>query len=416
MNIWTTYLNVEDNAIGPEGTRHIVEMLQENVAIQRLNLSENGLGSEGARLICEYVEAGSRLTNLHLRGNGFKDSDAAFFAKLLKSRTTGNLKEINLSYNEFSEKGGVLLASAIESNDTLLKLDLSWNHLRRKGALSICKALKVNSCLTYVDLSWNGLADEGAVIIAVVIRKNEILTYLDIGFNRISKIGIGKITNALKYNQTLRILKLSGNTITLSGAVAMLVALETNADSALDLLDLGNESVSREFVDHLEDLQLERPKLKVIHGPMVRDINANLTNTVPFLNPAKALTDYIVKNQLRAGDLFHRFDKNRDNKISKSDLRHGLREIDLPMSAAERKVLYNDLDRHDKGYIDYSDFVGTIQQLVSEERRRRVKLAIRTTLIASRFTTMMNRKRAEHNSEDRGTKNIEEGPANTNDV
>ncbi|XP_070545242.1 leucine-rich repeat-containing protein 74A-like [Ptychodera flava] len=388
-NVSATYLNLEDNDIGPCGAMYIIEMLTENVGIQRLNLSENNLGSEGARLICDVINSNNNLTNLQLRGNRFKESDAVHFAELLKSPVSRNLKEINLSHNQFSVKGGQLLASAIEINSTLMKLDLSWNHLRRKGSLALCRALKLNTSVTYIDLSWNGLADEGAAVLSVVLRKNPTLRYLDIGCNRISRVGIGKITDALKSNQTLQILKLAGNTITHSGAVAILVTLDNNGESALVLLDLGNVSVTREFLDHLEELQLERPKLKVIHGSVVRECNLD-HRIIKFkghasTNAAKALTDYVVQNQLRSGDLFHRFDKNKDGRLTKSELRQGLREIDLALNAEERRSLYNGFDKDNKGYFDYSDFVSTVQQLVNEERRRRVRIALRTAIVATRL-------------------------------
>nr|XP_002737275.1 PREDICTED: MAM and LDL-receptor class A domain-containing protein C10orf112-like [Saccoglossus kowalevskii] len=405
-NVFTSVLNLKDNDIGAEGSMYIIEMLTENVGVKILNLSENKLGSEGARLVCEVMDDNSYLTSLHLSGNGFRESDAKYFAELLKSEASSNLVELDLSHNNFSEKGGEWLAIAIKKNKTLKKLDLSWNHFRRKGAVALCRAFKMNTTLTYLDLSWNGLADDGAVVMAYVLKKNDTLRYLDVGFNRISRIGIAKLTDALRYNTTLNELKVrtiyvlrynttlnelkvAGNTITHKASAAMLVAIETSSQSSINVLDLGTESVTREFVDHLEELQLERP-IKVIYGSVVTEINLRhrmiaRIKDLPPKNPLRVLRDYVVENQLRAGDLFLRFDKNRDNRLTRQELRQGVRDIDLPLNAEERKILYKALDKQERGYIDYSEFVSTLQLLVREERSRRLslKLAVRTAIMVA---------------------------------
>ena len=54
------------------------------------------------------------------------------------------LKVLDLSHNEFGERGGVILGPALSTNVYLDTLDLSWNQIRGVGAVSIARGLKVS--------------------------------------------------------------------------------------------------------------------------------------------------------------------------------------------------------------------------------------------------------------------------------
>lgn len=50
--------------------------------------------------------------------------------------------------------------------------------------------MKVNITIRNLDLSWNGFSDEGAAAMAEVIKANNTMTNLDISHNRISSEGM----------------------------------------------------------------------------------------------------------------------------------------------------------------------------------------------------------------------------------
>lgn len=57
------------------------------------------------------------------------------FFLILKLHTKNVLyiyQSLNLSGNEFSEKGGEYLGKGLAMNESIEELDLSWNHLRGK--------------------------------------------------------------------------------------------------------------------------------------------------------------------------------------------------------------------------------------------------------------------------------------------
>uniref|UniRef100_A0A8C4VM99 Leucine rich repeat containing 74A n=1 Tax=Gopherus evgoodei TaxID=1825980 RepID=A0A8C4VM99_9SAUR len=91
-NTTITHLELEDNWILAEGVTCLVQMLRENCYIQELNISNNHIGTEGA-------EAISRM---------FLDNISSLRAVQLSGGVGGNyrVKELDLSHNEFSEKGG----------------------------------------------------------------------------------------------------------------------------------------------------------------------------------------------------------------------------------------------------------------------------------------------------------------------
>ncbi|XP_070544480.1 leucine-rich repeat-containing protein 74B-like isoform X2 [Ptychodera flava] len=376
-NLGITELCLSDNRLGKDGARHVADMLTENVSIVTLDISDNNIGSEGARMVCDMIAENNSLTSLNLSGNDIKNQDGMYFSDLLRSPRSGRLIDLNLSHNHIEESGGQQLALAIKHNRWLKTLNLSWNHIRRKGANSICKALKLNDCLMDVDLSWNGLGDEGAVLVAEVLQENTALRSFSVAYNRFSIKGINLITEGLRRNNTLQIFRVGGNMVTHAGSMDLLTVLETNVDTSIVTLDLGDSPVKKEFIDLLDELTSERPELNVIYGRLVRDFDlyailARGRNKHP-VNPVLVLRDYIVENGLRCHDLFYRFDENKDQIVTRTEFRRGILGTGLPLSAAERGRLYRRIDRKTRGFIEYKDFADVFEERVRNERRRRVR-------------------------------------------
>lgn len=53
------------------------------------------------------------------------------------------LISLDLSRNQFGDKGGQILGPAVSTNVYLDSLNLSWNQIRCSGAVAIAKGLKV---------------------------------------------------------------------------------------------------------------------------------------------------------------------------------------------------------------------------------------------------------------------------------
>uniref|UniRef100_A0A8C0BAR9 Leucine rich repeat containing 74A n=1 Tax=Buteo japonicus TaxID=224669 RepID=A0A8C0BAR9_9AVES len=111
-NATVTHLELEDNCILAEGAICITEMLRENSSLQELNMSNNHLDTAGAEAFASLLlDNMSYLHTLQLSG-GLWLEDLIVSAHL---SLQGNyqVKELDLSHNEFSEKGGQLLGQML---------------------------------------------------------------------------------------------------------------------------------------------------------------------------------------------------------------------------------------------------------------------------------------------------------------
>jgi Ran GTPase-activating protein (RanGAP) involved in mRNA processing and transport len=96
------------------------------------------------------------------------------------------------------------------------------------------------------------LGDVGAIILATAIEPNQSITQLDLGFNSIGAKGIVSIAHILRGNGTLRELCLSGNSVLPQGSQALGAAL-SNGLSNLKTLYLAGCGIGTEGVGHIAD-------------------------------------------------------------------------------------------------------------------------------------------------------------------
>ena len=130
------------------------------------------------------------------------------------------------------------IGTAIDTNTGLKTLDLSWNHLRGRGSIAIAKGLENNYSLHTLLLAWNGFGDEGACAVAKALLENNTLQELDLSNNRITKKGCLAFADTLKVNTSLRILRIGKNQIGEDGAHALLAAINSNAETGIEVLDM----------------------------------------------------------------------------------------------------------------------------------------------------------------------------------
>jgi len=101
--------------------------------------------------------------------------------QMLKSNPT--IKELYLSWNQFSFKGGINLLTGLEEKKNLAVLDLSHNNIgqssRNKVDLSFvnafCKLIPSIYLLQHIDLSDNNFLYEESILISKELRRNHTL-------------------------------------------------------------------------------------------------------------------------------------------------------------------------------------------------------------------------------------------------
>uniref|UniRef100_A0A670YC31 Leucine rich repeat containing 74A n=1 Tax=Pseudonaja textilis TaxID=8673 RepID=A0A670YC31_PSETE len=138
-NMEEPVMNLNHHGLGPKGTKAIAIALVSNTTITHLELEDNWILAEGTTYLVQMLRE-----NCYIQEMVFCVSVSAPIFLQANYRVI----ELDLSYNEFAEKGGELFGQVLANNESLEILDLSWNHLRLKGAIALSNSLKVRICRT----------------------------------------------------------------------------------------------------------------------------------------------------------------------------------------------------------------------------------------------------------------------------
>ncbi|NXL43269.1 LR74A protein, partial [Podilymbus podiceps] len=351
-NATVTHLELEDNYILAEGAICIAEMLRENSSLQVLNISNNHLDTAGAEAIASLLlDNMSYLHVLQLSGGLYVPKQSHCLHPFVSLQGNYQVKELDLSHNEFCEKGGQLLGQMLAINSTLGILDLSWNHLRRKGTLALGTGLRVNGTLKILNLSWNGIGNEGALALGEALKVNDALVHLDISNNQINNEGAKKLCRGLEVNGKLKILKMAGNPLTMEGATALVTSVRKNPKSMMEEINISNVLVNETFIKLLDLVCQMHPELDVIYGE-VEGCIAKIPKQHP--NPMKVLQNYLKEHNLQLWDFFRNIDKDGNMKIPVGAFRRAvMQQPSIPLDRVQIGELVHKLDRNRTGFVDY---------------------------------------------------------------
>ncbi|XP_060083161.1 leucine-rich repeat-containing protein 74B-like [Ylistrum balloti] len=371
-------LVLENNRIGGRGARYFAEVLTRNLYLTDVKIVENHLGSEGAEAICKALCHNNYVRRLDLSGNGFVEDDALFFKDMLDENHA--LRELYLGHNGFRERGGEVFADGLATNDFLRVLDLSWNHLRMGGATAIGKALQVNRHLEKLDISWNGFHVRGAITMSKALETNQALSYLDISCNRLTDACITCLLQGLKDNSTLRVLRMAKNPMFPDSAQKILECVQENPNIGLDLIDLGDQSVTEKFYEILSDLTEKRQGFKVKYGVVWKadrevlgkqdddEDEDDLINEDPLL----VLMEYARMENISLVELFIKLDSDKSGSLSREEFLDGLEQVNIPMRRRALNKLIDKMDQDGDGEIDFDELMSA-----HEEHKEKLKEYLR---------------------------------------
>ncbi|NXV53986.1 LR74A protein, partial [Uria aalge] len=351
-NTTITHLELEDNYILAEGAICIAEMLRENSSLQKLNISNNNLDTAGAKAIASLLlDNMSSLHALQLSGGLYLARRSHCLCMFVSLQGNYQVKELDLSHNEFSEKGGQLLGQMLASNTTLEILDLSWNHLWRKGTEALGRGLRGNGALKILNLSWNGVGNEGALALGEALKVNKGLVHLDISNNQINNEGAKKLCRGLEVNGKLQILKMANNPLTVEGAIELVISIRKNPQSMMEEINISNVLVNETFIKLLNLVCQMRPELHVIYG----EIEGCITK-IPkqHPNPMKVIQNYLKEHNLQLWDFFRNIDKDGSMKIPVAAFRRAMmQQSSIPLNRDQTEELVRKFDRNQTGFVDY---------------------------------------------------------------
>lgn len=132
-------LSVNNNLLGPEGTKNLVDELLAVVTVgnlQSLCLNNNAIGDQGATELARYLSS-QKLRRTY-------------------SRDFVNIKKLYISANGIGDMGLVEITEGLKVNDTLLVLGLENNGITDRGIMELCRVLSgENYTLKTIALDGN---------------------------------------------------------------------------------------------------------------------------------------------------------------------------------------------------------------------------------------------------------------------
>ncbi|XP_071894526.1 leucine-rich repeat-containing protein 74A isoform X4 [Anas platyrhynchos] len=335
-----------------------VSHFTQNLAKPYINLNHHGLGPKGVKAIAIALVSNATVTHLELEDNGILAEGAIYMAEMLRENCSlqelGNyqVKKLDLSHNEFSEKGGQLLGQMLANNTALEILDLSWNHLKRKGTVALGTGLRGNGALKILNLSWNSIGNEGAQALGEALKVNSTLVHLDISNNQINNEGAKKLCRGLEVNGKLEVLKMANNPLTVEGATALVTSVRKNPNSMMEEINISNVLVNENFIKLLDFVCQIRPELDVIYGEVEGRIS-KIPKQHP--SPMKLIQKYLNEHNLRLWDFFQKIDKDGNMKIPVTAFRRAMiQQSSIPLDRVQIRELVRQLDRNQTGIVDYS--------------------------------------------------------------
>jgi Ran GTPase-activating protein (RanGAP) involved in mRNA processing and transport len=238
-------LNICCNKSRDYGIEEIIKTLENNTTITKIDISWNEFGDKGAEYLANMLNLNTTLTTLttlDINRNRIGEIGSRALAKALEVNTT--LTTLNISNNSIGNNGVSALATALNTNTTLTTLDINRNRIGEIGSHALATALNTNTTLTTLDINYNKIGDDGVSALAEALKLNTTLTILDISRNNIGVAGAEAIALTLKDNTTLTTLIMNFNNIGNAGATAIAKALEGNQKlEKLEIVDnhIGDE-------------------------------------------------------------------------------------------------------------------------------------------------------------------------------
>lgn len=159
-----TYLNLDHNNLGDDGTWKLTQSLSSVLSLQELHLSNNSIGDSGLVEIGRCLPKLEHLHLLRLSDNQIKGMSIHGFVSGLRD---SNLTELVLSNNQIQSEGAVSISKLLgaESYNALESLDLSHNQVCDDGATALAKSLQSHEHggpLQRLYLQDNDIGDLGA--------------------------------------------------------------------------------------------------------------------------------------------------------------------------------------------------------------------------------------------------------------
>ncbi|XP_076139854.1 NACHT, LRR and PYD domains-containing protein 12-like [Alosa pseudoharengus] len=234
-------LDLSDNDLGDSG----VELLSKGLSslhckLQTLRLAGCKVSVKSCEVVASVLQSQNFLIELDLNHNDLGDFGVQFLSKGLFSPHY-KLQMLRLAGCKLTDKSSELLASSLQSPNTLIELDLSYNDLGVSGVQLLSKGLSSPHCrLQTLRLAGCKLSDKSCEIVASILQSHNCLIELDLSDNDLRDSGVQLLCDGLSCShcklQTLRLCKCGFSD---EGYVCLALTLMLNPSCVKDL-DVSN--------------------------------------------------------------------------------------------------------------------------------------------------------------------------------
>ena len=171
------FLELIDDNIGPKGAAALGSSLStgQNLSLLTLNLDYNTtLGTDGARALCRGLRTNNTLKQLHLSYCQLTSASGSALADLLIN-SNSSLNVLSLTGNRLGGEGLAALSRGLMHNCKLEKLLIADNMIEQApedlAALELFRDCLLNPSveLQHVDLMWNRIGEAGGLILATAL-------------------------------------------------------------------------------------------------------------------------------------------------------------------------------------------------------------------------------------------------------
>ncbi|XP_052396854.1 uncharacterized protein LOC127944675 isoform X5 [Carassius gibelio] len=250
-----------------EGRRRLVPAVRN---CRKAVLTDCNLTDQHCGIVASALQSSNSLRELDLSKNHLQDSGVKLLCAGLKSPNC-QLNILSLAGCNLTDQHCEVVASVLQSaNSPLRELDLSNNLLQDSGMKLLCAGLESPNCqLNILSLAGCNLTDQHCEVVASVLQSsNALLRELDLSNNDLKDLGVMLLCAGLESpNCQLNILRLSGCMVTAEGCATLASALSSNP-SHLRELDLSYNHPGDSGLKLLNeaDILKQLDKLNVDHG------------------------------------------------------------------------------------------------------------------------------------------------------
>ena len=208
-----------------------------------LNLSYNDITDKSSLLIASLLSSNYPIAKLNVGGNKLSSSTDIIF-KSLHHNTV--LTELSLSITSLRSSDMQSLGQMLTGNNTLSVMNISINNIGPDGCqyLADCRNISLNKLI----MSGCKLGDRGANVIGRLLYHNKSIASVDLSSNSIGDAGVEKLVEYLKCTNTIKRLGLYNNNITSNGANHLRKLFFLN-HTTLNSINLAGNPLKDEGVD-----------------------------------------------------------------------------------------------------------------------------------------------------------------------